>query len=1260
MLDVQQIAGFKTRTSPGKLVSYGFLVVYQALSLIIFCVVGWANLSSSRLQDLPAAPASFIITGYLLGLVFLISGLWAFLLCRMDPVVWSFTLFSSSAAITLATSYNLTTTQALAPIWVIALGFTAGGLVALGMHFPQRIMSLYRFPWLRWVSFIVGVSIIASGLFRYARFDTPEAGLAFWRPELMSVALLVAGFLVMMAYHWRKALSPIARDQAKIIFLGGIFSTSPLGIGWVVHRLQPTTQLGSFLLIPLALFPLFTTYAILRHRIPQLNQVLSRGLATVLLALIIASAYALMVAGASVIFNQLLSPAHPLITGLVVFILAVIFNPLRSRLQILVEGLLGGSKSASPELLQAFGRQLTRASQLSTVVELVRATVESSVNPGKYHLFLFDATSGHYVATPDQSGERTSDLNFRDTSPLVRLLTGRGCAPVFMRMEDTFPASLMVERTRLALLNAHLFFALPGRERLNGWLALGARLSGEPYTIQELNHLESLVDQSALAVERAQVITDLERRVQEMDVLGRITQGINITLNFDDILELIYTQTNRLIPTRDFAITLTDTQDNTLYHAFFLQDDERLHEMEHRPLPEKRGLEREILQSGRPLVTEHYLKECRSRGILPSVSGIFAWAGVPLNSGAGTIGIFSMGSREPDHVYSSEQVHLLQAIADQAAGAIVKARLLAEAEQRARQLSTLNDVARVLGSTLDIDLLLERILSSAVDILACQAGTLFLVDEESHELIFRVTVGPVAADLVGHRLPQGTGLVGKAVELRAPVVANDVLRNKDWFAQQDQETGFRTESLLISPMIVKDQVIGVIEVINKQNGMPFTEQDQELLAAFASQAAVAYENARLYTLTDMALAGKVEELSVMQRIDRELNASLDIERAMRITLEWALRQSGADAGLVGMLQKDGSIAVMTHQGYPGELEPYLEKYVLDSFPAIQRAIESGQPQATSSSSGKISRSLLQGGHSQIVAPIRRETEVIGLLVLESHTATLGSEAVAAFLARLSDHAAIAISNAQLYNAVQQANQAKSDFVSMVSHELKTPMTSIRGYTDLLAAGAVGTVNEAQSNFLNTIRTNVERMQVLVSDLTDVARIEAGRLRLDYSSEAIAVLIEEVAQSTQAQIAAKNQNLLVELADNLPVVWCDRVRLLQILTNLISNAHKYSPEGASIRLEARRTHNQWDQQGAPEVVHISVQDNGYGINPNDQKKIFQKFFRSEDNEIRNVPGTGLGLNITRHLVEIQGGKIWFESEYRRGTTFHFTIPISEVE
>jgi signal transduction histidine kinase len=280
------------------------------------------------------------------------------------------------------------------------------------------------------------------------------------------------------------------------------------------------------------------------------------------------------------------------------------------------------------------------------------------------------------------------------------------------------------------------------------------------------------------------------------------------------------------------------------------------------------------------------------------------------------------------------------------------------------------------------------------------------------------------------------------------------------------------------------------------------------------------------------------------------------------------------------------------------------------------------------------------------------------MLLESTHENQLTDDTMSFLIRLSDHASIAISNAQLYSEVQQANLAKSDFVSFVAHELKNPMTSVKGYTELISAGAVGPITDVQANFLGTIRSNIERMNTLVSDLNDMSKIEVGRLRLDFASLRLADSIEVVVRSTRKQIEEKQQVLSLNVPKDLPPIWADRTRLEQVLVNLVSNAHKYTPASGTVEVAAERCHNEWDPNGSSEVVHIWVKDNGIGIAEEDQGKIFQKFFRSDDPKTREVTGTGLGLNITKSLVEMQGGRIWFESEFRNGTTFHFTVPVSE--
>jgi signal transduction histidine kinase len=230
----------------------------------------------------------------------------------------------------------------------------------------------------------------------------------------------------------------------------------------------------------------------------------------------------------------------------------------------------------------------------------------------------------------------------------------------------------------------------------------------------------------------------------------------------------------------------------------------------------------------------------------------------------------------------------------------------------------------------------------------------------------------------------------------------------------------------------------------------------------------------------------------------------------------------------------------------------------------------------------------------------------------------------------------------------QANKSKSEFVSIVSHELKLPMTSIKGYSDLMLTGATGALNENQTNFLTTIRNNVNRMATLVSDLADISRIESGNLRIESRAVPVWDVIDEVITLTKTQVEQKQQQLSLDVSSELPKAWCDRNRLSQIMTNLISNANKYTPVSGRIEVQAHTV---------DDMIQISVKDDGLGMSGEDQEKLFSTFFRSTDEKVRESPGTGLGLSITKNLIELQGGRIWFESEFRKGTVFYFTLPVA---
>ena len=232
--------------------------------------------------------------------------------------------------------------------------------------------------------------------------------------------------------------------------------------------------------------------------------------------------------------------------------------------------------------------------------------------------------------------------------------------------------------------------------------------------------------------------------------------------------------------------------------------------------------------------------------------------------------------------------------------------------------------------------------------------------------------------------------------------------------------------------------------------------------------------------------------------------------------------------------------------------------------------------------------------------------------------------------------------------IQEASRLKTEFVSMVSHELRTPLTSIRGYAELLLEDQQIAGEERES--LTIVKKNADRLLGLINDLLDLSCMEAGKIELQRTNLDLARVIPEVAGALRPLIEAKRQRLRLDLDEALPAVWADADRVTQILTNLVSNALKYTPVEGSISVAARRDDG---------FVRVDVSDTGVGLSTEAQAQLFTKFFRVPDRSPQAATGTGLGLAITRSLVELHGGHITVSSVPGQGSTFTFSLPVMEL-
>lgn len=563
------------------------------------------------------------------------------------------------------------------------------------------------------------------------------------------------------------------------------------------------------------------------------------------------------------------------------------------------------------------------------------------------------------------------------------------------------------------------------------------------------------------------------------------------------------------------------------------------------------------------------------------------------------------------------------------------------------QLAALFEVSSRLGTTLDLAELFNLVMDSIIQLTEAERGFLMLTDGIG-ELQVVCARNVESEDITGgDSMNISRSVVRRAVDRKAPILTDNA-QEDERFASNQSVVGYQLRSIMCAPLLVHGRVIGAAFVDNRLMAGAFKQTDLELLVMFANQAAMAIENARLFQQTDQALARRVEELTLFQRIDRALHKTLDLNHILNLSLDWAVDLTYADGGSIGLLETDENgvqtIRILAHRS---QHKDSLKNRILPlDHPVIAEVVARGEAVQTSATTAE---QAIDGTPAsvQLVVPIKQEGELMGIIALESHLVTVFVEEDIEFVIRMADRAAVAIKNASLYEQIQAAHEARSKFTSLVTHELRLPLTSIKGYTDLLTKGLAGQLSDQQLELLGVVKRNANRMSILLSDLSDINRLESGRMNFNMANFDIREVVDEVTADLREVIDGKQQSLTVEMPETAVLVNADRDRVAQIISNLLSNANKYTAAGGQLTIAI---HVQ------EEAMQLDVIDNGIGISEVDQKQLFQQFFRSEDEAVRRENGWGLGLTVVEMFVQGQGGEIDYESELGVGSRFSFTLPL----
>ena len=515
-----------------------------------------------------------------------------------------------------------------------------------------------------------------------------------------------------------------------------------------------------------------------------------------------------------------------------------------------------------------------------------------------------------------------------------------------------------------------------------------------------------------------------------------------------------------------------------------------------------------------------------------------------------------------------------------------------------RQRDYLLEISRALTEQLDLDAVLEKVLQAATEILAGQAA-LIALRQPGEGFAVRAVYG-LPPRLSGHfsALLADIPTRASAARFRIPNLAAKL-------QQVALETGLPLRQVVALPMSIGRDMIGVLYVFRATGGM-FTADDRQVLSSFADQAAIAVHNAQLYQR--------------LAQEKRRLDAIVEYSADGVMILDPGQRVIVFNRALAELTGRSAADALGRHH------DELIEWARLDTPLGLTQAIAGGWP-------------------------IARESSGKGLLYVEGELRRRNGSTVSVGItyAPLWDREGRLvniIANVRDITRFREADRLKSTFVSIVSHELKTPVATILGYAETLARPDAHWSPEMARELAETIKDEARRLDRLITDLLDVSRLQAGALPMHLDDVALDVLARRVAERFRVQ--TDRHEISVRFPADFPLVKGDSMRLEQVLNNLVSNAIKYSPEGGRVRISGRV---------GEESVVVTVTDEGIGIPATEQGRIFDAFYRVDNGSTRKTGGAGLGLFLARAIVEAHGGRMWVESEPGKGSSFSFALPIN---